>query len=78
MLYPVVLPVTLAVTRQINEHQPRLVRQRRDLLAPETEIASPAMDENNGVLSLARGDIVNFVCAEGDKMRLERPVAIGR
>ena len=61
--------VAVAVAGEVNEHQPRLVRQRRDLLAPEAEVARPAMDKKKGVSSPTHGDVVNLVRAEGDGMR---------
>jgi hypothetical protein len=62
--------VALAVAGKVNEDQPRLVREGRDLLAPEAEIARPAVDENNCLPALAHRDVMDLVRAEGNKMRL--------
>jgi hypothetical protein len=68
-----VAPTALAVAGQVNQHQSRLARQRRHLLAPETEIAGPAMDEYQGVVSSTDRDIVDLAGAEGDEMGLKMP-----
>ena len=62
--------VALAVAGQVNQNEPRLVRQRRNLFAPETQMARPAMNEDDGVVSFAGGDVMNPVRADGNKMRL--------
>jgi hypothetical protein len=58
------------MARQINEHEPRLARQQRNLLAPETKIAAPAVNEDKGVASFAEGGVMNPVRADRSKMRL--------
>ena len=62
--------VAPAVAGKVNENEPRLVRQRRNLFAPETQITRPAVDENDGAAPLADGDVMNPVRADGNKRRL--------
>ena len=40
------------------------------LLAPETAVSRPAVDEHNGVAAFAGGDVVDFVRAKGDEVGL--------
>ena len=60
--------VALAVAGKINEYEPRLAHKPCNLLAPETKIARPAMNENQGAISPSGGDIMNPVRAGGNKM----------
>jgi hypothetical protein len=68
----------LAVTRQVDQNEPRLGSQNRDLLAPETEVAGPAMDEKDGVFAFPGRDVVHFVRAEEGKVRLAQSLRIRR
>ncbi len=61
--------VALAMARQINENKARLIREHRDLLAPEITVAGPAVDEQDCLLSFADREIVDFVRPVGGEMR---------
>ena len=70
--------VALAVAGQVDEDEPRLLVQGRDLLAPETAVACPAVDEHDGMVALTGSNVVDFVCAEGDEVGLAERNRIGR
>ena len=70
--------VALPVAGQVDENEPRLVGQGRDLLAPETAVACPAVDEHDSVVAFAGRDVVDFVRAKGDKMGVAERNRIGR
>ena len=59
--------VALAMTGKIDEDEPRATGQRRHLLAPETAVARPAMDEKDGATAFAFDNVVDLVRAERDE-----------
>src|SRR5205807_4085978 len=60
--------VALAVAGQVHEDEPRVPGQLLDLLAPETGVASPAVDKHDRVTAFAFDQVVDLVRAEGGEV----------
>jgi len=50
----------------------KLVLKRGNLFAPKPFIARPAMNQDERVVTLASGDVMKFVRADGQEMRFAR------
>jgi len=68
----------LTVAGQVNEDETCLIGKRRDLFAPKTEIARPAMHKDNDVLAFALDDVMNSICAEFCEMGFGSGKGLGR